>query len=134
MPGHAADRRAEDDPDARRVEAVQPGVCERLAPGRDAEQHVALELPRLLGRDDLGRVEVLDLSGDRTGNPSVSKVEIQSMPLSPASAARQVDGASSPSGVTAPSPVTATRFTRQHYRGVLTCRALGITGTNSGEV
>ena len=47
------------------------------------------------------------------------------MPLSPASAARQVDGASSPRGVTAPTPVTATRFTRQHYRGVLTA-ALGI--------
>ena len=46
----------------------------------------------------------------RTGSPSVSNVEIQSIPLSPASAARQVDGASSPSGVTAPIPVTATRF------------------------
>ena len=32
------------------------------------------------------------------------------MPLSPASAARHVDGASSPSGETQPMPVTATRF------------------------
>jgi hypothetical protein len=30
------------------------------------------------------------------------------MPLSPATAARQVDGASPPIGVTAPSPVTTT--------------------------
>ena len=34
---------------------------------------------------------------------------IQSIPLSPASAARQVDGASRPSGETTPIPVTATR-------------------------
>ena len=46
----------------------------------------------------------------RTGRPSVSNVEIQSIPLSPACAARQVEGMSSPSGVTAPMPVTATRF------------------------
>src|SRR5580765_7718430 len=46
----------------------------------------------------------------RTGRPSVSKAEIQSIPLSPACAARHVEGMSSPSGVTAPMPVTATRF------------------------
>jgi hypothetical protein len=40
-------------------------------------------------------------------------VEIQSMPLSPAQAARQVAGTSRPSGVTAPTPVIATRFTAQ---------------------
>src|SRR5436305_9565266 len=45
----------------------------------------------------------------RTGSPSVSKVEIQPIPLSPASAARHVSVASSPSGVTAPTPVIATR-------------------------
>ena len=32
------------------------------------------------------------------------------MPLSPATAARHVDGASAPIGVTAPSPVTTTRL------------------------
>src|SRR6266498_3208221 len=37
---------------------------------------------------------------------------MKSMPLSPAIAARQVEGASLPSGVTAPRPVTATLFTR----------------------
>src|SRR6476619_7772579 len=46
----------------------------------------------------------------RTGRPSVSNAEIQSIPLSPACAARHVEGMSSPSGVTAPMPVTATRF------------------------
>jgi len=51
----------------------------------------------------------------RTGNPLASNAWMKSIPLSPASAARHVDGASSPRGVTAPIPVTATRFTRQHY-------------------
>ena len=46
----------------------------------------------------------------RIGSPSVSKAEIQSIPLCPASAALQVVGASRPSGETAPMPVTATRF------------------------
>src|SRR5204863_10114775 len=44
----------------------------------------------------------------RTGKPSASNERIQSIPDSPATAARQVDGASLPSGVTAPRPVTAT--------------------------
>ena len=47
----------------------------------------------------------------RTGRPSVSKVRIQSMPLSPATAARHVSGAVFPTGVMAPSPVTTTRRT-----------------------
>ena len=50
--GNATDRGAEDDPDPRRVEPVQVRVVERLPAGRDAEQDVALELPRLLRRDD----------------------------------------------------------------------------------
>ena len=45
----------------------------------------------------------------RTGRPSVSNASIQSTPLSPASAARHVEGASRPRGETAPMPVTATR-------------------------
>src|SRR6185503_8679864 len=65
--GDAADRRAEDDPDTRRVEAVQARVVERLAPGCDAEEHVALELPRFLRRDDRRRVESLHLAGDPDG-------------------------------------------------------------------
>jgi hypothetical protein len=48
----------------------------------------------------------------RTGKALASKDLMKSMPLSPASAARQVDGASLPIGVTAPRPVTATRFMR----------------------
>ena len=61
---HAADRRAEHDPDPRWVESVQAGVRERLPAGGDTEQHVALELPRVLRRDDLARVEALHLGGD----------------------------------------------------------------------
>ena len=49
----------------------------------------------------------------RTGNSLASKARMKSIPLSPATAARHVDGASPPSGVTAPSPVTTTlRITR----------------------
>ena len=44
----------------------------------------------------------------RTGNSLASKERMKSMPLSPATAARHVDGASAPIGVTAPSPVTTT--------------------------
>jgi len=45
----------------------------------------------------------------RTGNALVSNVLMKSMPLRPATAASQVDRQSFPSGVTAPSPVTAIR-------------------------
>ena len=47
----------------------------------------------------------------RTGKSLASNAWIQSMPLLPATAASHVDGASSPSDVTAPRPVTATRRT-----------------------
>ena len=43
---------------------VRPGVGERLARRADRDRHAALELARLLGRDDRGRVEVLDLARD----------------------------------------------------------------------
>ena len=45
----------------------------------------------------------------RTGYSLASKASIQPTPLRPATAASHVDGASSPSGVTAPNPVMATR-------------------------
>ena len=47
----------------------------------------------------------------RTGKSLGSNAWMKSTPLLPASAARHVEGASSPSGVIAPTPVTATRFT-----------------------
>src|SRR5438093_2222653 len=47
-------------------------------------------------------------SATRTGKPLASKDLMKSIPLSPATAARQVEGASFPIGVTAPRPVTAT--------------------------
>src|SRR5947208_7730336 len=49
---------------------------------------------------------------DRTGGSTATKARIQSIPLSPATAARQVSGAVFPTGVIDPSPVTATRRTR----------------------
>src|SRR5919204_6036190 len=48
----------------------------------------------------------------RTGKPLASKERMKSIPLSPASAARQVDGTSFPIGVTAPRPVTTARLIR----------------------
>src|SRR5262249_9399651 len=51
----------------------------------------------------------------RTEKSLASNALIQSMPLWPATAVLQVDGASSPSGVIAPTPVTATRFTALAY-------------------
>ena len=44
----------------------------------------------------------------RTGNPLASNERMKSTPLSPATAARHVERASFPIGVTAPSPVTTT--------------------------
>ena len=52
----------------------------------------------------------LTSAATRTGKPLASNDLMKSIPLSPATAARQVEGASLPSGVTAPRPVTATRF------------------------
>ena len=53
----------------------------------------------------------------RTGSPSASKARMKSIPLSPATAARQVSGAVFPTGVTAPRPVTTTRRTVRNLRG-----------------
>ena len=63
-PVHTADRRAEDDADPRRVEAVQTGVVQCLACRAEGEQHVPLELSHLFRRGDLARIEVLDLGRD----------------------------------------------------------------------
>src|SRR6478672_13146896 len=57
----------------------------------------------------------LTSAATRTGNPSASKARIQSIPLSPATAERQVSGALFPTGVTAPRPVTTTRLTVGAY-------------------
>ena len=91
--GYAADRRAEDDPDAGRVEAVQPGVCERLATGgrRRRARCARASAPPSARRPGSGRSP----SPRRRPAPAGRRCrtcEIQSMPLSPASAARQVDG------------------------------------------
>ena len=47
----------------------------------------------------------------RTGYSDASNASIQPTPLRPETAASHVDGASSPSGVTAPRPVMTTRRT-----------------------
>ena len=63
-PQKAADRRTEEDPDPVRVEVLEPRVAHRLVRCGDGEEHVPLELSRLLRRDQTGRVEVLHLGGD----------------------------------------------------------------------
>jgi hypothetical protein len=63
-PEEASDRGAEDDPDARRVEAVQVGVFLRLDRGGECEQDVPIEAPRFFRRDEAVRLERLHLGGD----------------------------------------------------------------------
>src|SRR5919198_784018 len=60
-PVDAADRRAEDDADAHRVEPVESRIGHRLTRGAEGEEDVPLELAHLLRRGDLRRVEVLHL-------------------------------------------------------------------------
>ena len=66
-PDEPADRGAEDDPDPRRVEAVQARVLDRLLGCPEREQDVAVELAHLLRRGDAARVEVLHLGRDPHG-------------------------------------------------------------------
>ena len=65
----AADRRAEDDPDPVRVEAVQARVGERLLGRAEREHDVAVEPAQLLRVREPGRVEVLHLGGDPHRQP-----------------------------------------------------------------
>ena len=60
----AADRRADEDPGARRIEAFDPSVCPRLTCGRDSEHDVAFEPARVLRPDDRLRLEALYLGRD----------------------------------------------------------------------
>jgi hypothetical protein len=55
----------------------------------------------------------------RTGNSDASNARMKSTPLRPSRAASQVEGASFPSGVTAPRPVTTTRRTVLVYQSGL---------------
>ena len=67
-PEEAADRRAECDPDtARLVPGIEAGVVQCLPSSLDREQDVPVEPARLLGRDDVGRLEALDLGRDADG-------------------------------------------------------------------
>src|SRR5258708_6927361 len=60
-PAKPAERGAEGDPDAMRIESVQPRVLDRLFARGERHQNVAVELALLLGRGHAGRVEILDL-------------------------------------------------------------------------
>ncbi len=87
-----------------------PGVRPRLARGRDGEQDVALQPPRLLRADDRLRLEALaPRRRCARGTRSRRRTRSSRCRCVPATAASQVDGASSPRGVTAPRPVTTTR-------------------------
>ena len=107
----AADRRADEDPDARGGRRpVHARVVPCLARRGDGEQDVPLDPPRLLRRRRRSPgSKPLTSAAMRTGKSLASNASIQSTPLRPATAASQVDCASSPSGVTAPRPVTTTR-------------------------
>ena len=62
--GDAADRRAEDDPDAVGIEPLEPAVAQRFVACSHAEQDVPLELARLLGRNHVRRLEAGHLARD----------------------------------------------------------------------
>ena len=59
-----ADRRPDEDPDPRGVEAVQARIVPRLLRGGDREEDVAVHPARLLGRHELAGVESAHLRGD----------------------------------------------------------------------
>ena len=60
----AADRRADEDAHARRVELLDARVVPRLLGGRDGEQDVAVHPPRLLRRHERRGVESAHLGRD----------------------------------------------------------------------
>ncbi len=91
------------------VGAVQRRVGRGLHGGRDSEEHVAVEPARVLRAENRRLVEARTSAATRTGNPDASKARMKPIPLCPATAASHVERWSFPSGVTAPSPVTATR-------------------------
>src|SRR6266516_4653476 len=72
-PRDPADRRAEGDSDAVRIEPVQPRALDRLRTGGERHQDVAVELALLLRRGDAGRIEILDLGGNP--NRVIARVE-----------------------------------------------------------
>ena len=81
-----ADRRPDEDPDARAVDVVvEPRVVPGLLRGGDREQHVPIHAARFLRRDQLARVEARHLGRDAHG--VVGGVER----LDPAHAARPGD-------------------------------------------
>ncbi len=88
---------------------VDAGVLPGLLRRSERQQDVAVHPPRLLRRGDRGRVEALHLARDP--DRELARVEgldeVDRRSRRPR-AARHVDGASSPIGVIAPSPVTAT--------------------------
>ena len=59
-----ADRRPDEDPDARGIDAVQPRIVPRLLRGGDGEEDVAVHPSRLLRRHELAGVEAAHLRGD----------------------------------------------------------------------
>ena len=62
-----ADRRADEDPDPRRVDAVQARVVPGLLRRGDGEEDVAVHPPRLLPRDELADLEPTHLRRDPHG-------------------------------------------------------------------
>ncbi len=95
--------------------AVELRVGDRLLRGAEREEDVAVEPARVLWRSDRGRVEVLHLRRD--AHRELARVERGD----PVDAALAGDGGaprrrrSPPIGVTAPSPVTTTRFIERGY-------------------
>ena len=94
--------------------SLEPGVVPGLLRGGDGESRTLRSIRRAsLGGDQLRRVEAPHLGGDPHG--ILARVEASIQPIAaraPPPPHSQVDGASSPIGVTAPNPVMTTRRMR----------------------
>ena len=110
-PEEAADRTAEDHADPLGlVDAVEPGVADGLGGGSSASRTYRSSFRTSFGEATLLGSKSLTSAATRTGKPLGSNARMKSIPLRPATAASQVERTSLPTGVTAPSPVTTTRF------------------------
>ena len=94
------------------VDAVEPRVGDRLRPAASASRTLRSSLRTSFGEATALGSKSFTSAAMRTGKPLGSKERMKSMPLRPCDGGSQVDGASLPIGVTAPSPVTATLLTR----------------------
>ena len=87
----------------------RPESTHRLARGGHGEMHVRRSPASLLGPEDRGRVEALDLAGDAYREARGVEVRDRGDATAAGRSDSQLSGARLPTGETAPMPVTTTR-------------------------